>query len=341
LEFVPPSWRRDLEREIDLIEEAARIYGYDKIPEDVSVPMAPSARTDQDRVLSKIRGVLTAAGFDEALTISVVEESLSAAFSPWTDAAPLSTQIPILERADKLRRSLVPSLLKARRDNEAVGNRTIELFETANVYLPRPDQLPQEELMLGLTSGRDFFDVKGTLEAIVAALAPQARLDVRSKSFDLFAPGRGCEVLLGNEVIGVLGEVSGPNRRKFDLRGPAVVAELKLAPLVKAAVLVPRYVPLPAYPAIDRDLNLVVDEAVRWSDVAATIRSSGGELLVSFALKGDPFRDEKKIGPGKKSFVVALVLQSRDRTLTGGEADDTCKRIVAACAANHAATLRA
>jgi phenylalanyl-tRNA synthetase beta chain len=339
--FRPPSWRRDLEREIDLIEEAARIYGYDKIPEDVSVPMVPSARTDEDRVAAKVRGVLTACGYDEALTISVVDEQLSAAFSPWTDAAPLALQMPILERADRLRRSLIPSLLKARRDNEAVGNRTIELFETAKVYLPRPGQLPQEDLMLGLTSGRDFFDVKGTLEAIVAALDPAATLEVRSKSFDLFTPGRGCEVLFRGEVVGVLGEVSGPSRRKFDLRGPTVVAEVKLIPLVKGTVLVPRYVPLCAYPAIDRDLNLVVDEAVRWADVAATVRSAGGELLASFDLSGEPFRDEKKLGTGKKSFVVALVLQSRERTLTGGEADDVCKRIVDACMKNHGATLRA
>jgi phenylalanyl-tRNA synthetase beta chain len=338
---TPPSWRRDLEREIDLIEEAARIYGYDKIPEDVSVPMVPSARTDEDRVAAKVRGVLTACGYDEALTISVVDESLSAAFSPWTDAAPLALQMPILERADRLRRSLIPSLLKARRDNEAVGNRTIELFETAKVYLPRASQLPQEDLMLGLTSGRDFFEVKGTLEAIVAALDPQATLEVRSKSFDLFTPGRGCEVLFRGEVVGVLGEVSGPSRRKFDLRGPTVVAEVKLIPLVQGTVLVPRYVPLCAYPAIDRDLNLVVDEAVRWADVAATVRSAGGELLASFDLSGEPFRDEKKLGAGKKSFVVALMLQSRERTLTGGEADDVCKRIVDACMKNHGATLRA
>lgn len=340
VEVVPPSWRRDLEREIDLIEEAARIYGYDKIPEDVSVPMSASARTEEDRVLSKVRSTLTACGFDEALTISVVDESLSSAFSPWTDAAPLATQMPILERADKLRRSLVPSLLKARRDNEAVGNRTIELFETAKVYLPRPGELPQEDLMLGLTSGRDFFEVKGTLEAIVAALNPTAQLTVRTKSFPLFTAGRGCEVLLGDQVIGVLGEVSGPSRRQFDLRGPTVVAELKLAPLVQSAVMVPRYVPLPAYPTIERDLNLIVDEAVRWSDVAATVRSSGGDLLASFDLKGEPFRDEKKIGAGKKSLLVAVLLQSRERTLTGTEADEVHAKIVDACAKQHAATLR-
>jgi len=89
VEVVPPSWRADLTREIDLIEEVARIHGYDAIPEDVSVPMATSARSIEDWVLAEVRQVLTAAGFDEALTVSVVEEDWSAAFSPWTDAPPL------------------------------------------------------------------------------------------------------------------------------------------------------------------------------------------------------------------------------------------------------------
>ena len=343
--YAPPSWRRDLEREIDLIEEVARIYGYDKIPEDVGVPMAPSARTDEDRVLAKVRQVLTACGFDEALTISVVDDQLSQSFSPWSDAAPLALQMPILERADKLRRSLVPSLLKARRDNEAVGNRTIELFETAKVYLPRAGQLPQEELMLGLTAGGDgadsFFRVKGTLEAVLAALDPTARLEVRPTKQELLTAGRGVELLLNGETIGVLGEVAAAALKKFELRGKSIVAELKLGALVKAAVLVPQYAPLPAYPSIERDINLVVDETVRWSDLASAVQTCGAGLVESFALKGEPFRDEKKLGAGKKSLLVTLTLRSAERTLTNAEADDLRARIVDECAKKFGATLRA
>ena len=92
-------------------------------------------------MLDKIRQVLVAAGFDEALTLSIVEEEVSSAFSPWTDAAPLVTQMPILRRADHLRRSLIPSLLVARRTNETLSNAVIELFEMAHVYLPRPGTL--------------------------------------------------------------------------------------------------------------------------------------------------------------------------------------------------------
>jgi len=353
---IPPSWRRDLSREIDLIEEAARIYGYDKIPEDVGVPMAPSARTDEDRVLGKIRQVLTACGFDEALTISVVDDGLSNSFSPWTDAAPLALQMPILERADKLRRSLVPSLLKARRDNEAVGNRVIELFETAKVYLPRTgqpsqtNQLPQEELMLGLTSGADkpnaFYALKGTIEAVVAALNPAARLETKPTAQPLFAGDKSCELVLAGpnlegRTLGVLGEVAPAALKKFELRGKTVVAELKIGELIQAAVLVPRYVPTPDYPAIERDINLVVDEKIRWNDIGATVRSCGGTMLESLDLKGEPFRDEQKIGAGKKSFVVTLTLRSRERTLTNTEADELRTRVVDACAKSFGATLRA
>ena len=160
LAVIPPSWRRDLTREIDLIEEVARIHGYETIPEDVGVPMVPSARRRDDRVLEKIRRVLTSAGFDEAMTPSVVDERASAAISPWTDAEPLRSQMPVIRGADCLRRSLVPSLLAVRRTNESLANAEIELFEIARVYLPRGDGLPQEETMLAVTSGREYSVVR-------------------------------------------------------------------------------------------------------------------------------------------------------------------------------------
>ncbi|MEX2025884.1 MAG: phenylalanine--tRNA ligase subunit beta, partial [Pirellulaceae bacterium] len=151
---VPPSWRRDLYREIDLVEEIARIHGYESIPEDVGVPMTASHKTDHDRVLGKIRHVMTAAGFDEALTTSVVPEKWSQAFSPWTSEAPLVATPPMLKGADQLRKSLVPSLLEARRYNQSVGNEVAELFEIAKIYLPRSEGLPHEQWTLAVVSGQ-------------------------------------------------------------------------------------------------------------------------------------------------------------------------------------------
>ena len=115
--------------------------------------MAPSHRRDSDRVLHAVRNVLLAAGFHEAMTASIVDEKTSQMFSPWTDAAPLRCSMPMLRGADCLRRSLLPSLLESRRINESLANETIELFETAKIYLPRSGPLPDEQPMLALTSG--------------------------------------------------------------------------------------------------------------------------------------------------------------------------------------------
>jgi phenylalanyl-tRNA synthetase beta chain len=345
VEVIPPSWRRDLMREIDLVEEVARIHGYDAIPEDVSVPMAPSHRTREDRVLAQVRHVLTAAGFDEAMTLSAVEESWSEAFSPWTDAPPLRCYTPVLRRADTLRRSLLPSLLGARRMNETLANEVIELFEIAKVYLPQAGQaLPSEDLLLAMTSGGDYFALKGVLEGLAAALNPSLEIQARpAKPHELLDSERSSQLWLtrGSEerLLGYLGEVSGAGQKRFELRGSTAVAEIRLAPLVDLAQLIPQYEKLPAFPATTRDLNLVVDESVRWSDLAHTVRSTAvpyGERLEYLGI----YRDEKQLGAGKKSLLMRLTLRSHEATLTNDEADQIRDRIVAACRERHGAELR-
>ncbi len=345
VEVVPPSWRRDLTREIDLVEEVARIHGYDKIPEDVNVPMATSHRTEMDRVLEKVRQVVTAAGFDEAMTPSVVEEPWSEAFSPWTDAAALRSSMPVLRRADRLRRSLVPSLLGARQTNESLANPVIELFEIAHVYLPRGAALPSEELMLGLTSGGDYFAVKGLIEGLVAALSPKAQLDVGPTRQDLFDPQRAAELRVHagdtrNLVLGYLGEVAGGGLKRFELRGATTVAEIKLSTLLEVADLIPQYHKLPAFPAVTRDLNLVVDERVRWSEVAMSVQKAAAPCAEALRFQ-DVYRDPDRLGAGKKSLLFTLVLRSHEGTLTNDEADQIRSRVVEACQAAHGAQLRA
>jgi phenylalanyl-tRNA synthetase beta chain len=337
---VPPSWRRDLSREIDLIEEVARIDGYDKIPEDAGVPMAASARTREDRVLEKVRQVLVAAGVDEALTLSVVERPLAGAFSPWTDAEPLRSLTPVLRGADTLRVSLVPSLLAARATNEALANADIELFEIAKIYLPQGEELPREERMLGIVSGRDHAAVKGIIQSIVGALDPALELETEATSIPLLDGQASCRLQWGGQVLGYAGQVRPEGLKQFDLRGPTTVAEVKISLLVQAANLTPRYVPQPPYPAVTRDLNLVVEEAVRWADVAATVRRHGGPDLESLEYR-QTYRDPQRLGAGKKSLLLTIALRSKEGTLTSPQADAVRDRIVAACKQAHGAELRA
>jgi phenylalanyl-tRNA synthetase beta chain len=346
VEVIPPSWRRDLTREVDLVEEVARIHGYDKIPEDASVPMAPSHRTRIDRVLARVRTALCAAGFDEAMTLSVVDDPWSSAFSPWTDKPPLRSSMPVLRRADRLRRSLVPSLLGARQTNESLANPTIELFEIARVYLPQgPGELPTEELMVALASGRDYLTVKGVIEGLLAALNPRAELLARPTRQPLLDGQHSAELsakLPGESetFLGYLGQLDAGALKQFDLRGAATVAELKIATLDRLANLVPLYTQPPVFPAVSRDLNLIVDEDVLWADVARSVHEAAAPYAELLAFQ-QVYRDPERLGAGKKSFLFTLTLRSAEGTLTGEQADAIRARVVDACHKAHGAQLRA
>lgn len=351
---VPPSWRRDLSREIDLVEEVARVHGYDQIPEDVSVPMVASHKPESDRIQAKVRQVMTAGGFDEALTASVIPERWSAAFSPWTDAEPLVANTPMLEGADRLRRSLVPSLLDVRRINESLSNPTIELFETARVYFPHssphaprevgdsrsesPTLLPREQPTLAAVSGESFLQAKSVVEALLAALHIEQPLELADFRHELLAADRASELKLGGQRLGFLGEVSPAGQKAFSLRGPATVFEIDLAALSQHARLSTTYAPQSPYPTITRDLNLIVAESVRWADLAATVRAAAGPTLERLQYL-DTYRNPEKDGPDTKRLTFSLTLRAADRTLTGPEADAIATAVVAACQAKHAAKL--
>jgi len=338
VEVIPPSWRRDLVREIDLVEEVARIHGYEKIPENARVPMVPSHRTEEDRILEKVRNVLTAAGFDEAMTYSAVPAEWAESFTFWSSATPLRSSTPMLRDADFLRTSLIPSLLGARRGNESLANLVVELFETARIYLPREGDLPEEQPMLGIVSGEGFGVVKGVVEGLVGALNPQARLEVDRFEHPLLEAVRCCRLQSAGQMCGVLGEVSADGLKRFGLRAPATVAELKLTVLAEQANLVPQHRRQSPYPAIARDLNLIVDEHVQWSDIGDAVRATAGSMLEELLYR-ETYRDAKTDGAGKKRLLFSILLRSPERTLTNEEADQIRKRIEKSCHQQHGAVL--
>ncbi len=205
--------------------------------------------------------------------------------------------------------------------------------------------MPSEELMLSLTSGGDYFAVKGVIEGLLAALDPTATLEVRATRQELLDAQRSAELHVrsaaaGELPLGYLGEVSPAALKRFELRGATTVAELKLSTLVQIANLIPRHAEIPAFPAVSRDLNLVVDEIVRWADVEQTVRRAAGPAVESLQFQ-DVYRDAQRLGAGKKSLLFTLTLRSGEGTLTNDEADQIRARVVEACGAAHAAQLRA
>ena len=333
LTFTPPSWRSDLEREIDLVEEVARIHGYHEIPEDRPVPLIRSTRGRRERVEAEVRGVLTGLGLDEAYTMSLVSDSLSRPIDGNSHLPSLKVDHSSRKLENALRQSLSLSLLAARAYNEAHGNEDAELFEIANVYRPRVGNvLPDEPTHVALVSGRDFLGQKGVVEALLERLHLNAELATRPVDAPMFAAGRAAELLVGTSLLGLLGDVSPATCAEFGLRGPCSVAELSLDVLIERAVLVPKHRAQPPYPGVSRDLSLVVPKTLPWSELAAAARKSGGSALESLSYF-DTFSGGD-IPVDRHSLHFGLRFRHAERTLTSDEVDRAVQAVVEDCRAS-------
>jgi len=359
-----PSWRRDCSREIDLVEEIARIEGYEKVPENAAITARPIARSPRERLVRMAGEVCVAAGFCEAMTRSVVAESLESAGSPWSDAEPLVCRPPLIRGADRLRRTLLPSLLEARSTSLASGAAHGDLFEIARAYLRRsgpagPADSPAEEpLLLAAVTDGDFFQAKGLAAAVLvrlglsesapaaapAATAATLAVGYRPLSSGLLVAGRAAEIVLcrGNATerrIGIVGEIAHRLLGEAGLEQPVAAIELRLDGLEFLTDWEPPRPPLSSQPAVDRDLNIVVDETVPWAAIVAAIESTGCDALESVKLV-EIWRDRDRLGPGKKSVVVSLRLRSRAATLMAEEANSLVAAMVAACTHQTGGVLR-
>jgi phenylalanyl-tRNA synthetase beta chain len=330
--YVPPTWRHDLTREADLIEEVARIHGYDKIPEDSPIPVAPSSKRTFDTATEKVRGVMVAAGLSEAMTPSVVTGKLDDSLSPWTDKSALATQTAMLKGAKRLRRTLIPSLLEARAQNLASASIEANLFEIAHIYLPDADRdgLPEEVYSLGMVQGGDFFELKGIIESLCESIGTEHPLTVATCDANGFVPGQMVELKLGETRLGFLGVVAPKSLKHWKLPGPVVAAELSLPVLMDHAQLVPQQKSVSTFPSVQRDLNFILKESVRWNELEQVVRSAVGEQLKSVAYL-ETYRDPEKDGRDRKRVLLSVQLQRDDDTLSGDEADALVQRVVAGC----------
>jgi len=329
--FESPGWRRDLTRECDLIEEVARIHGYERIPIDSEVPLSPTSRTLHTRVVDRTRETLTALGFFEAITLSFVSEDQLELFRPRASDA-LKVEHSSRKHENVLRQSLIPSLLESRRENERHGTWNAELFETASVYLSADSNVPNEQAepqMIGMVTGRSFGELKGIVECLARRVSSSAQVTASPSDIPQFVSGRAAELQLDGKPWGWMGELNRTVLDKVGLRDAANVAEVDLNVLKSVANLVPEYAAVPAFPSMQRDLNFELDLDVTWQQLETVVRDSAGPLLDSVQFV-DKYQGQQ-IAAGKKSYVIGVVYRSAERTLTADEVDEAQKNVIERC----------
>ncbi len=350
LEVQVPSFRRDLEREIDLIEEVARLSGYEEIPVTLPQGVVATPRPGAEvRLRSEAKQLLLGQGFFEVISYAFQPERLGA----WLGEAdaPLRLANPLSEEQALMRTSLLPGLLDALRRNAMKQILDVRLFELSKVFVPQPGaELPREELLLaGLMYGAreeaswlagkdpvDFFDLKGVVETLLAGLLVP---EVAFAGDDLPAYLRqGAKIYAGDLKLGFLGELKPDIAEKLDLEGAVWVFNLKFDALAAAAQAFPLYTPLPRYPAAYRDIALVLDETVPAAQVAQALYHYGRPWLEEARLfdvySGDP------IPPGKRSLAFRLSYRDPERTLTDDLVNRHHEALVQALAKDLGAELR-
>ncbi len=286
-----------------------------------------------------MRRILTGAGFDEAVTFSLVDDRLAIPVAPGAATPPLRVDHSSRRRESALRQSLVPSLLAVRWHNEAHGQFDADVFEIAHAYLPRLGELlPHEPTRVAMISGHDFRGIKGVVEALLDGLHVPGELNARPVEVPLFASGRSTELLLGELSLGYLGEIDSEQLKIFELQQPCAAAELDFGVLLEVARTVPRHHPQAPFPAVVRDLSLVVARDLPWSKLHKTVIESAGPTLESVTYL-DTFRGGN-IPDHKHSVHFSMTFRNAERTLTGEEVELAVRSVVAVADSKHQAQLR-
>lgn len=343
LVVVVPTRRSDVAIEVDLIEEIARCEGYDQIPLEMPVlPATRGGRTPQGEVKLAARRALAAAGLTEVLTHSLVHPRVYDMLGlPEDDPNRrcLTLVNPMYEERSTLRTTLLPGLLDVVKYNVNRQIRDLAIFEISHVYRPvEGELLPEEPLMIGLAmTGNlaplgwnsperpaDFYALKGVVEYLLAELGVQGARFERSAHPSLH-PGRQAALLIGGRPVGLLGELHPRVQERWELPGRVYVAEIAFAPLMEAMRPQAEYRPVPRFPAVARDVAVVVDLDLPADRLEAAIREAGGELLEEVRLF-DVYQGER-VPEGKRSLAYHLVYRAADRTLTDAELEPVHNRV--------------
>ncbi|HFQ1469899.1 phenylalanine--tRNA ligase subunit beta [Staphylococcus aureus] len=322
-----PSRRKDITIKEDLIEEVARIYGYDDIPSTLPVfeKVTSGQLTDRQYKTRMVKEVLEGAGLDQAITYSLVSKEDATAFA-MQQRQTIDLLMPMSEAHASLRQSLLPHLIEAASYNVARKNKDVKLFEIGNVFFANGEgELPdQVEYLSGILTGDyvvnqwqgkketvDFYLAKGVVDRVSEKL--NLEFSYRRADIDGLHPGRTAEILLENKVIGFIGELHPTLAADNDLKR-TYVFELNFDALMAVSVGYINYQPIPRFPGMSRDIALEVDQNIPAADLLSTIHAHGGNILKD-TLAFDVYQGEH-LEKGKKSIAIRLNYLDTEETLT-------------------------
>lgn len=354
-----PSWRNDVTYMEDLSEEVARIYGFDNIQSSTPYGSVMQGRqSERQNFVDRIKAVLTSLGMDEELSFAFTHPSMFDKLNIPADSE-LRKAIPIMnpltDEYPLVRTTLLSSIFENTARNFSRKNEDIRLFEVAPVFYPKAlpvTEQPDEVLKLaGLITGRrssvgwnqsnelvDFYDLKGIVEELLANLII-SKYTVETGEHYAMHPGKTAVFKKGREVIATLGEVHPAVAEALGITKKMYIFEMDVATLMKYTALNFHYEALPKYPAISRDLAVLVDAAVEAGAIEKTIAKNAGKHFKGVCLF-DVYTG-KQIGEGKKSLAFTMQFQSKDKTLTDEEADTAFQNILTAVQKEYGAELRA
>jgi phenylalanyl-tRNA synthetase beta chain len=350
-ECTQPSWRAEVEREIDLIEEVARIYGLDKFPPRLPAARQGAARLPHYEAEARFRERLIGLGYREILTIPHVAEERDALFRP-PDVQPARLANPLSEEANVLKSTGIATMTAALEWNLNRGQRNVRLFEIGRQYRLHGSESVETPILTISATGQarekglydtprdySFADLKGDVDAL-GALA--GGFTWNESGLAWLHPARRGRVALQNEAVGEAGELTRSLAEELKLRQEIFLAELRLPPLysaIRAAKESRRYEPVPRFPAVERDFSLLLADGTHFAEVAGAIRALNIREIASIEAV-DLYRG-KNVPAGQYSLLVRVTFQSRESTLTETQLTDFSARIIAALEKHLGARLRA
>ncbi len=331
-----PTWRHDLHREVDLIEEVARCHGYTNIPTEKKINIEVAPVDKREKLTNLAARVLNAAGYYETINVTFTDDKTHKLFAPETDD-PLRVGDESRKSANIIRQNLLGSLLHVTRTNLNVGNAPVNIYEIANTFAPAKGQdLPDEKPCLAIVTTQGIRHLRGVITNLVRQVNPQAVLKFETK--DGPWSSAGLAVSIDSDTLGFAGIIDPKITSALDIESEVAAAELDFNILMSHFGVLAQVKPIPRFPSVVRDLSLILDEAILWDQVTAAIESKAPAQLekISFV---DIYRG-KPIPKGKKSLTLSLRFRDEDGTLTHETVDTYEKPIVDALAGQFGAELR-